>query len=41
MSTSTLNIEIPNNFQKRKKDFLYDGNRLIKHYIELVKSLKK
>ena len=36
-----LNTEIPDYKKKRKKVFLYDGNRLIKHCIELTKSLKK
>ena len=36
-----LNTEIPDYIKTRKKVFLYDGNRLIKHCIELTKSLKK
>ena len=36
-----LNITIPNYIQVRKKNKLYTGNRLVKHMIELGKSLKK
>ena len=36
-----LKTEIPDYIKIRKKVFLYDGNRLIKHCIKLTKSLKK
>ena len=35
-----LNVEIPKYIKTRKKVFLYDGNRLIKHAIELGKCFK-
>ena len=36
-----INVEIPKYIKTRKKVFLYDGNRLIKHAIELGKCLRK